>query len=1023
MVMKSSSPGGVISKSEFDGVGRTLKSYITDGGGDSGYSDADDVTSDNVLSQMEYTYDANSNTTLTVSRERFHDETDTGALGTPTTGVNARVSYVANYYDIGNRLTDVVDVGTNGGSAYTRPGSVPSRSDTVLITSYGYNSVGYVESVTDPRGIINKAFFDLAGRTTKTIENYVNGVVSDSDDKTVEYTYHANNQMKTLKAYLTSSTSESTEWILGTTSPVASNDIVLEMRYPDASTGASSSSEKDQYTYNVQGQIKTFTDRNGSVHTYEYDILGRLVSDAVTTHGSGVDGAVRRIETAYDTQGNAYLFTSYDAASGGNIVNQVQREFNGLGQLTTEWQAVGGAVNTSSSPKVQYAYSFTTSGSMNHSRLTTITYPNGRVITFNYASGLNDNISRLTSITDGATTLESYEYLGTGTVVKRGHAQPGVDLTFIKLSGESNGDAGDPYIGLDRFGRVVDQRWTTSGGTTKDRFQYGYDRDSNRLYKENLVDSTKSELYGYDGLNQIVSFDRGTLNGTKDGISGSPSRTQDWDFDGLGNWESLTTDGGSAQTRTHNKQNELTAASGQTSPTYDNNGNQTKDFADRRFKFDAWNRLVEVQPPGGGSAIRVYEYDALGRRIQETASGTTTDFYYSASWQVLEERVSGNAKVSYVWSPVYIDAMIARDRDTDSNGSLDERLYAMHDANFNVTGLVNTSGTVVERPMYDAFGSPTFYDGSYSSIANSAYGWNYLHQGLRWDGTIGKVWNRRRDYDPEQGRFIEIDPIIFSGGDVDLYRYVGNSPPNLADPSGLSSKFWKANMDVLRKYGFNPHGDPMRLGGDWDTILRKIAELIEKEPNKYRICGHLQTILLALEVSLSVRMGRIDTDLGHPMQTWREQQLHKSLRDFIKEYCGGYMGTSETPKVPTPKGATLPSGWRDLIRAMIGKVGIFLAPVPSEGTVLGPHPIEAPAPPPPVVPMIPPDPSRNRPVRPTMPEQRPSRPQNPARPARPPAPSPDWFDLPKIPRPKFGPWLPCIPDALLPGPGSGSTWA
>ena len=55
---------------------------------------------------------------------------------------------------------------------------------------------------------------------------------------------------------------------------------------------------------------------------------------------------MRRLETAYDGQGNAYLLTSYDASSGGNVVNQVQREFNGLGQMTKEYQSVSGAVNT-----------------------------------------------------------------------------------------------------------------------------------------------------------------------------------------------------------------------------------------------------------------------------------------------------------------------------------------------------------------------------------------------------------------------------------------------------------------------------------------------------------------------------------------------------------------------------------------------------------------------------------------------------------------------------------------------------
>ena len=438
-------PGGMVSKADFNGVGWTTKSYLTDGGGDTAYGDADDVTGDIVLSQGEMTYDLNGNVLLSASRMRFHDETGTGALGTPSTGVKARVSYSVNYYDLGDRLTDSVDVGTNGGSAYTRPGTVPSRSDTVLVNSYGYNAAGWLETTTDPKGLIGKQFYDLAGRTSKTIENYVNGVVSDVDDKTVEYGYHANSAMKTLKAYLTSSTSETTEWILGITSPVVSNDIVKEIRYPDASTGASSSSAKDQYTYNQLGQVITFTDLNGNVHTYRYDILGRLVSDAVTTLGSGIDGTVRRIEIAYDTQGNAYLFTSYDAATGGNVVNQVQSEFNGLGQLITEWQAVGGAVNTSTSPKVQYAYSFAPSGSTNHSRLTSITYPNGRVITYNYSTGLNDNISRLSSITDGSTTLESYDYFGYGMIVKRGHAQPGVDLTFIKQTGETDGDAGDKY--------------------------------------------------------------------------------------------------------------------------------------------------------------------------------------------------------------------------------------------------------------------------------------------------------------------------------------------------------------------------------------------------------------------------------------------------------------------------------------------------------------------------------------------------------------------------------------------------
>jgi len=129
LTLKSSSPGGIVQKTAYDSLGRATTTYVTDGGGDSTWSDAGNVTGDSVLSQSELTYDADGNAILSVSRERFHDASGTGALGTPSSGIAARVSSSAAYYDKLNRLTDAVDVGTNGASAYTRPGSVPSRSD------------------------------------------------------------------------------------------------------------------------------------------------------------------------------------------------------------------------------------------------------------------------------------------------------------------------------------------------------------------------------------------------------------------------------------------------------------------------------------------------------------------------------------------------------------------------------------------------------------------------------------------------------------------------------------------------------------------------------------------------------------------------------------------------------------------------------------------------------------------------------------------------------------------------------
>src|SRR5262249_19549199 len=147
----------------------------------------------------------------TITKDRFHDETATGELGDATTAPKARVSYVAMYYDAADRLMATVKVGTNGGSAYTRPSSVPSRSDTALVTDQTYNAAGAVEAVTDPRGLLAKTFYDALGRKTKTVEAYTDGVPSNNDDKTTEYTYDGSGHLLTLKAYVTSTTYEKTE--------------------------------------------------------------------------------------------------------------------------------------------------------------------------------------------------------------------------------------------------------------------------------------------------------------------------------------------------------------------------------------------------------------------------------------------------------------------------------------------------------------------------------------------------------------------------------------------------------------------------------------------------------------------------------------------------------------------------------------------------------------------------------------------------------------------------------------------
>jgi RHS repeat-associated protein len=61
----------------------------------------------------------------------------------------------------------------------------------------------------------------------------------------------------------------------------------------------------------------------------------------------------------------------------------------------------------------------------------------------------------------------------------------------------------------------------------------------------------------------------------------------------------------------------------------------------------------------------------------------------------------------------------------------------------------------------------------------------FQYTGRENDGT-GLFYFRARYYHPTLQRFISEDPIEFGGGDANLYAYVGNSPVNLVDPTGLA---------------------------------------------------------------------------------------------------------------------------------------------------------------------------------------------------------------------------------------------
>lgn len=913
-----------------------------------------------------------STTTLVDSPLTGSDDAYVGYTLTITNGTHAgTVATVIDYVASSHTLTfsPALPSGTPDGATYT-------LSDG-RTTTYSYDDAGRLEKRFDPRKdvgsgnhIVSKYFYDMLGRTTKTIENWTSDASSsrsDSANRTTIYDYTGEDRIKRLKAALpdsggsqvfqtteyvygeseltistislgsgsatittssahgyhvgeyvtirgtTSGTYDGTFKITDTTSTAFKfamagsgsasggsvrralfrNDLLSAVRYPDKGSGAASFSEQESFTYDQIGERLSYADRNLTVHDYSYDVLGRLLSDAaLLASGSAVNTAILRLEYNYDSAGRPFQFTSYSAVSSGTVVNQVQREYNAFGQLAIEYQEDAGAIDTETivtpevSATVEYAYSHDADQNVNHSRLTSTTYPDGRQLDYTYSTGVDDNISRLGAQgwSGDATVLEQYKYLGVDQVV--GRVRPESDTQMLLYHYSGTGDPPDYWFGRDRFGRTANLTWeTTSGGTDLDAFQYGYDVDNNGLLKNNLVKSDKSELYhadgstaGYDDYDRLSEFQRGTLSdantdGVLDTASGQ-SRRLEWGLDTLGNWSTITTDGSSAS-RSHNKQNQITAI-GSGTYGYSNNGNMTSivvGTVTTSYTYDAWNRLLSSHV---SNAINTYgyAYDALGRRIQEATSGGTSTptnhVYYSASWQVILEQTTieggiqngpqgGDSfatsgvtnRYAYVWSPDYIDSMVTREKDATGNGSYEERLYVEQDANHNVTSVLSYNGSawgVKERYIYDPYGVVTVLNGAQGFDANtngttvlewsndsgsSDIAWVYMHQGGRYDGGTGLYVFRMRDYSPALGRWMEQDPIQYAGGQ-NLYGYLDSNPTRYLDPVGTNPiLFWimsngpmlvENGVDmVIEAVGGGPPGPPTSPGGVIGGVINEVT--------------------------------------------------------------------------------------------------------------------------------------------------------------------------------------------------------
>lgn len=781
-------------KRTFDGLGRTKLVYVTDRGGDAApgasgnHADAAGLSGDRVLEQTGNTYTLADRLKLSSTRRRNHDAplTDYGALDAD----NSVITYVGFVYDAANRQVGTINYGTNiasdntfktGGSDPTVPSTVPSSTDEMLVSSVAYNARGLVETSTDPKGRLTRYFFDDLSRRIAVAENWddaelewdvtmdrwevTQGLIeSEPDtDRVTSFVYDGAGNVVKQVAHLPTGTSEKvqiTQYVYGTTvgsvsthtdSLIASNGLLKEVRYPQESGGSAgqpgtTDAFKVKYAYNRSGELRSVTDQNGTRHAYFRDALGRVEADKVEAFGTNIDQHIERIGVSYDDFGRLGKVLSYEDASGSTIANGAEFTYTPLWQVSKAYQDHdgdvgydGGGVPTGNTKVVPYAYDTLapaggTNGS-NHSRLATLTYPDGAELDYGYGSAgdPDERISRAAAMAMPLVLPSSnvVEYARVGmdlfALVDYAAADVQLDRTFSQ-DGKRNAagyssQAEGHYPGWDRFGRVAIQAWM-DGGLDDDTGSalptrppivdevYTYDRSSNRLSKTDARPGAKvanrDNQYEYDGLDRLTKADRGITGTTWTTGAGG----QKWVLDMLGNWtevrEDLDGNGDyddetETETRWHNEANEVVARDAIPSgdpPTqelpfaYDDSGNlrsATRPGAasDDVYTHDAWNRLVKWSIDDGETTTDFAEYGYNGlhwrtvKRVLPQTGGTSGEqrvMYYSASWQVLQEDVDaayvsspGLDKISQeVWGLRYIDDPVLR-RSYDPDSEIEEQ--------------------------------------------------------------------------------------------------------------------------------------------------------------------------------------------------------------------------------------------------------------------------------------------------------------------------------------------------------------